>query len=216
MGLRCERSVFRSLKKQNERNATYFVTTASHCLGIAAKWAANWISLLTMAYRQRMDPSTSEPEYVVNPRGASKRIILMDLNVALSENFSDMKNYGFVAFITFNEKFRQWLIDLLRDEYVIVITARDTRWKEATLRRILEVSGWNPQEALFNDTGIPGGEAPRIKKTLMEKYVFPKHGEAADYLAIESNSNTRRMYAKLGVTAIDCKREGFWTEIPKG
>ncbi|MBC7463558.1 MAG: hypothetical protein H7227_04795 [Actinobacteria bacterium] len=138
----------------------------------------------------------------------------MELNVALSENFSETKNHSFVNFIALEEKFQLWLIDLLKTEYVIVITARNDRWKEATLKRIFQESGWNPQEALFNDTGIPGKAPPRIKKELMEKYVFPKHGEQANYLAIESNANTRRMYAKLGVKAIDCKREGIWTTIP--
>ena len=56
----------------------------------------------------------------------------MDLNVALSENFSEMKHHSFINFITSEEKYRLWLIDLLREEYVIVITARDIKWKEQT------------------------------------------------------------------------------------
>jgi hypothetical protein len=146
---------------------------------------------------------------------SSNRIILMDLNVALSENFREMRKFGFAKFITQEENFRLWLIELLRVEYVIVITARETKWKDATLKRIFEQSGWSPQEAHFNDTGISGKYPPQIKKELMEKYVFPKHGKTADYLAIESNEATRRMYGKLDVRAIDCKREGTWTEIPR-
>lgn len=138
----------------------------------------------------------------------------MDLNVALSENFSEMKHHSFINFITSEEKYRLWLIDLLREEYVIVITARDIKWKEQTLKRIFEESGWNPQEALFNDTGIKGDNPPEIKKAAMEKYVLPVHGEDANYLAIESNASTRSMYKKLGVMAINCLREGSWTEIP--
>jgi hypothetical protein len=145
---------------------------------------------------------------------AVNRIILMDLNVALSENYSDMNKYSFIDFITLEERFRSWLINLLKNEYVIVVTARNARWKEVTLNRIREESGWNPQEALFNDTGIPGAEAPRVKKALVEKYVFPKYGQQANYLAIESNVNTRRMYSKIGIKAIDCLRDGAWAEIP--
>ena len=66
----------------------------------------------------------------LTPEPSLNRLILMDLNVALSENFSEMKNHSFINFITSEEKFRQWLIDLLKDEYVIVVTARDTRWKD--------------------------------------------------------------------------------------
>ena len=154
--------------------------------------------------------SNIQPDSLNTP----KRIILMDLNVALSANFSEMKHHSFINFITSEEKYRLWLIDLLREEYVIVITARDIKWKEQTLKRIFEESGWNPQEALFNDTGISGQKAPEIKKAAMEKYVLPTHGAGANYLAIESNAATRSMYKKLGIKAIDCMREGSWSEIP--
>lgn len=157
---------------------------------------------------------SSSAENQEDPLNTPKRIILMDLNVALSENFSEMKHHSFINFITSEEKYRLWLIDLLREEYVIVITARDIKWKEQTLKRIFEESGWNPQEALFNDTGISGQKAPEIKKAAMEKYVLPVHGEDANYLAIESNASTRSMYKKLGIKAIDCMRDGSWSEIP--
>ena len=161
-----------------------------------------------------MTLSSSGNDNQVDPLNSPKRIILMDLNVALSENFAEMKHHSFINFITSEEKYRLWLIDLLRKEYVIVITARDIKWKEQTLKRIFEESGWNPQEALFNDTGISGQKAPEIKKAAMEKYVLPTHGAGANYLAIESNAATRSMYKKLGVKAIDCMREGSWAEIP--
>ena len=162
-----------------------------------------------------MTPPTLGSNIQADPLNTPKRIILMDLNVALSENFSEMKHHSFINFITSEEKYRLWLIDLLRQEYVIVITARDIKWKEQTLKRIFEESGWNPQEALFNDTGISGQRAPEIKKAAMEKYVLPTHGTDANYLAIESNAATRSMYKKLGIKAIDCMREGSWSEIPK-
>ena len=161
-----------------------------------------------------MTPTSLNTEKTLDPLNTPKRIILMDLNVALSENFSEMKHHSFINFITSEEKYRLWLIDLLREEYVIVITARDIKWKEQTLKRIFEESGWNPQEALFNDTGMKGDNPPEIKKAAMEKYVLPNHGSSANYLAIESNASTRSMYKKLGVKAIDCLREGSWTEIP--
>ena len=162
-----------------------------------------------------MTPSSSGSSIQADPINTPTRIILMDLNVALSENFSEMKHHSFINFITSEEKYRLWLIDLLREEYVIVITARDIKWKGQTLKRIFEESGWNPQEALFNDTGMKGDNPPEIKKAAMEKYVLPTHGADANYLAIESNASTRSMYKKLGIKAIDCLREGSWTEIPK-
>ncbi len=50
--------------------------------------------------------------------------------------------------------------------------------------------------------------------TSEERYVLPTHGVGANYLAIESNASTRSMYKKLGIKAIDCMREGTWSEIP--
>lgn len=137
-----------------------------------------------------MTPSPSGSNGQVDPLNTPKRIFLMDLNVALSASFAEMKHHSFIEFITSEETCQLWLIDLLREEYVIVITARDIKWKEQTLKRIFEGSGWNPQEALFNDTGISGQKAPEIKKAAMEKYLLPTHGEGANYLAIESKAST--------------------------
>lgn len=143
------------------------------------------------------------------------RIILMDLNVALSENFNEMRNYPFGYFLKEVERYRQWMVELLKDEYVILITAREQRWAKTTLQRIHKQTGWTPQEAWFNDTGIKGSDAPAVKRTLLKNYVFPEHGDTmSQYLAIESNSATREMYRSLGIRAIDCERQGKWHAIP--
>jgi hypothetical protein len=118
-------------------------------------------------------------------------------------------------FVTNVETYRDWMVDLLKDEYVILITARDQRWANATLKRIAQQTGWTPQEAWFNDTGISGQYAPQVKKTLLHSYVLPNHGtQMSQYLAIESNVETRRMYQSLGIRAIDCERQGQWHAIP--
>ena len=144
---------------------------------------------------------------------SGQRIILMDLNVALSENFSEMRRYPMWEFVSSVETFRQWMVELLRDEYTIVVTARDIRWRERTLERLHEQTGWTPQEAWFNNTGISGAAA--VKQQLVSQYVLPRHGAApGEYLAIESNYRTRQMYRALGIRAIDCERDGEWTCIP--
>ena len=143
------------------------------------------------------------------------RKILMDLNVALSSNFAEMRQHHMATFVKSVETYRDWMVDLLRDEYVILITARDQRWANDTLRRIHQETGWTPQEAWFNDTGISGQYAPKVKKALLHSYVFPQHGmQVSQYLAIESNSETRKMYQSLGIRAIDCERQGKWHAIP--
>jgi hypothetical protein len=50
------------------------------------------------------------------------RIILMDLNVALSSNFKEMRHHNFETFVKEVEEYRDWMVDLLRPEFVILIT----------------------------------------------------------------------------------------------
>lgn len=146
---------------------------------------------------------------------SGRRIILMDLNVALSENFSEMRRYPMWEFVSSVETFRQWMVELLRDEYTVIITARDIRWREHTLERLHEQTGWEPQEVWFNNTGISGAAAPAVKRQLVTQYVLPRHGATpGNYLAIESNYRTRQMYRGLGIRAIDCERESEWSCIP--
>ena len=52
-----------------------------------------------------------------------------------------------------NEQYRQWLVELVRPHFVILITARPMKWKVATLARIAELCGWQPHEAHFAPTG---------------------------------------------------------------
>ncbi len=148
-------------------------------------------------------------------RGIPSRIVLMDLNVALSSNFKDMRNHGFETFVKEVEEYRQWMVDLLRPEYVILITARDKTWAQPTLKRIWDTTKWSPNHAMFNDTGISGSEAPLVKKKQVLEKVFPQYGDnPAQYFAIESNMRTREMYTGLGVNVFDCEREGSWENLP--
>lgn len=143
------------------------------------------------------------------------RIILMDLNVALSANFGDMKRHSMENFVKEVEEYRPWMVDLLRDEYVILITARNIKWGVPTLTRIWNTQKWLPNEAIFNDTDIDGSNAPLIKKTQFLEKIAKRHGESPEkYFAIESNVRTREMYSSLGIKAFDCEREGVWEKLP--
>jgi len=151
------------------------------------------------------------------PQHKHDRIVLMDLNVALSSNFNEMRNYGFQEFITQREQFRKWMTELLRPEFVILITARNIKHAIPTLARIEETTGWQPDVALFNDTGIDGSDAPAIKQWQMVNRVFKKYGDDTSiYHAIESNSNTRAMYQSLGLSSVhDCARgKSRWFRLP--
>lgn len=95
------------------------------------------------------------------------------------------------------ETYRQWLVDLLRNKYAILITARPIRYKEQTLARIFSQTNWQPKEAYFAEISAP---PPEIKKGLLLRYIFPKHGKnGEDFLGIESNPKTRAMYGRYGI-----------------
>jgi hypothetical protein len=103
------------------------------------------------------------------------------------------------------ETYRQWLVDLLRPHRVILITARPDRWREATLARIQELTGWQPMDAYFDDgvTRTP----PAIKRHILLDLIFPKYGRG-DYYGIESNPKTRDMYTTLGIPSVWVNKPG--------
>lgn len=98
------------------------------------------------------------------------------------------------------ETYRDWLIDLVRPHHVILITARPDRWKEPTLARIDDVTGWQPDEAYFAPPGWRN--PPTIKKHFLKEVILPQQGREARYLAIESNPRSRQMYASLGIRCL--------------
>ena len=90
------------------------------------------------------------------------------------------------------------MINLIKDNYVILITASPYRRSYKILRDIKEKTGFEPDESFWNF----GRQPPALKKYWMENEVIPQHGDDGDkYLAIESNPATRRMYKKLGIEA---------------
>lgn len=125
-------------------------------------------------------------------------IILLDLNATLVEN-TEVHTLP----RTYNvhlEKYRRWLIDLIKPHYVILLTARPERYKAETLERLHEVENWQPNEAYFSDGSM---KAPDIKNDFLEKHIFPKFGRQDDksekYMAIESNSATTAIYRSHGI-----------------
>lgn len=128
-------------------------------------------------------------------------IILLDLNYTLVANSPKRGTAPPPMAVRLRtERYRQWLVELVRPHHVILITARPSRWREATLERIHQTTGWRPQEAFFAECG--SGGPPGIKRRILRAHVFPRHGRDATYLAIESNPRTRAMYARCDIFAV--------------
>ena len=97
------------------------------------------------------------------------------------------------------EEYRTDLIEAVRGDHVILITARPERQWEETLTNILRKTGWQPQEWYFNDIDA---WPPVFKKSALQRFIFPRYGEDGSlYYAVESNPRTRAMYAKFGIVA---------------
>lgn len=125
------------------------------------------------------------------------RIVLLDLNYTLVANSSEL---GYPHHERLHmEEYRITLLRMIREEHVILITVRPDAYREPTLERIRDYLGWSPQEAYFNKWQL---NAPTCKARILQESIFPKHGnDPKRYWAIESNEETRKMYAKLGIHA---------------
>ena len=134
-------------------------------------------------------------------------IILLDLNYTLVENnpargTTPVRMEKRLA----GERYRQWLVDLVRPHTVVLITARPESWMLKTLDRIEDQTGWRPQDAYFAPTGWRN--PPAIKEHLLRNGVFPFYGQDRRYLAIESNPRTRWMYARFSISCFWVTEEG--------
>jgi len=134
-------------------------------------------------------------------------IILLDLNYTLVANSPrhGATPPGMEQRLK-DERYRQWLVELVRPYPVILISARPDRWLEATLERIKQETGWRPDTACFAPRGW--WNPPVIKEYLLHRDVFPRWGRGSKYLAIESNLRSRAMYARFGIPCFWVNAEG--------
>jgi hypothetical protein len=138
-----------------------------------------------------------------SPERPRRTVVLLDLNYTFVENQAESARLGGEDFgdrIRY-ERYRRWLLDFVRDRYVVLITARPERFREATLAHLEALLHWRPDEAWFNTRDLP----PAVcKQDLLERRIFPKHGLPGKtaYVAIESNPRTAVMYASYGIPAM--------------
>lgn len=91
------------------------------------------------------------------------------------------------------------LIDAIKDDYVIIVTARPDYQMKETMENVKRKTGWQPQEIYFNDIN---GQPPVFKESALRRFIFPKHGmNPEQFYAVESNPRTRTMYAKYNIAA---------------
>lgn len=129
----------------------------------------------------------------------AKRICLLDLNYTLVGNQATTRMLRPFSKRMEHEEYRLDLLEAIKDDYVIIVTARPAYQARETLANIKRKTGWQPQEWYFNDINA---EPPAFKESALRRFIFPRHGQdSAQFYAVESNPKTRTMYAKYGIIA---------------
>ena len=98
----------------------------------------------------------------------------------------------------FNRQYEHELVNKIKDNYVILITASPYETSFDSLKHIEE----NTDLKIFESYWNFGKRPHELKEYWLEKAVFTTHGDdPSKYLAIESNKDTREMYARFGIEA---------------
>lgn len=128
-----------------------------------------------------------------------RRICLLDLNYTLVSNQEQTKALSPFAKRLEKEEYRKDLIEAIKGDYVIIVTARPEHLKVQTMDNVMKKTGWKPEEIYFNDINA---RPPIFKKSALERFIFPKYGRNPElFYAVESNPKTRTMYATYGISA---------------
>lgn len=129
----------------------------------------------------------------------SKKICLLDLNYTLVGNQATTRMLRPFNKRMEAEEYRLDLLEAIKDDYVIIVTARPAYQARQTLENIKRKTGWQPQEWYFNDIDA---EPPVFKESALRRFIFPRHGQdGSQFYAVESNPKTRAMYDKYGIYA---------------
>ena len=125
------------------------------------------------------------------------KIILLDLNYTLISNSWAIRFEKLPGKIE-KRQYEHKLVELIKDNYVILITASPYYTSFDSLKHIEENTDLKIAESYWNF----GKRPPALKKYWLQKAVLPTHGDDPEkYLAIESNEKTREMYGKFGIEA---------------
>ena len=128
-----------------------------------------------------------------------EKIILLDLNYTLVANQRQTRMIRPFSARLKAEEYRKDLIEVIKDNRVVIITARPSYQGSQTMENILRKTDWRPEEAYFNDLNL---DPPSIKESILKRFVFPKYGnDGKQFFAVESNPRTRAMYARYGIPA---------------
>lgn len=125
------------------------------------------------------------------------KIILLDLNYTLISNSWAIRYEKLPEKIN-KRQYEHQLIELIKDNYIILITASPYYTSYDSLKHVEENTDLKIAESFWNF----GKRPHELKRYWLEKSVLPTHGDNPEkYLAIESNEKTREIYGEFGIEA---------------
>lgn len=138
----------------------------------------------------------------------ARPVVLLDLQGTLAE--TRMPTYPPPErWVEARETYRPWLVtELTAAGYVVeLITHRPVDLELATLGRLYrQTGGWLPDGWHFRTTRET---APAWKARVLDGPIAAVYGRDPDrFLALESNPQTRAMYAARGIRAVPVPRDG--------
>lgn len=133
-----------------------------------------------------------------------KNICLLDLNYTLVGNQADTRMLRPFSRRMEAEEYRADLIEAIRDDYVIIVTARPDYQMKQTMANIkredrLAAPGVVLQRHQRGASGLQGERPPGASSCPGTAHRTAREG--AHYYAVESNPKTRAMYARFGIEA---------------
>ena len=162
--------------------------------------------------QQSLFPNDEIPSF---PFDDKSLVILLDLNYTLVGNSflkKQQRNMSYAAKIT-HEKYRQWLVDLVKGHTVLLCTVRHVSYEIQTLQQIKDQTGWLPDASYFNperdlwDGGIVKG---RYMEQIIPSYGLPQE---RPYFAIESANSTKAMYRRHTISSVSVGNQ-VWERLP--
>ncbi|WP_407422317.1 hypothetical protein [Methanobrevibacter sp.] len=147
---------------------------------------------------QKLIENNTKEEILTQKQQIPKdKIILLDLNYTLISNSWAIRYEKLPEKIN-KRQYEHQLIELIKDNYIILITASPYYTSYDSLKHIEENTDLKIAESYWNF----GKRPHELKRYWLEKAVLPTHGDNPErYLAIESNPKTRKMYEEFGIEA---------------
>ena len=135
--------------------------------------------------------------------------ILLDLNYTLAESIS--LNIGNFSYDVSKDVYSHELVNKINQTYpekkIFLVTARTDNYKEETIKKIeseLDLEIYHYEFKPFKDKFLPVHE---FKAQFVENLIKQQNLSPKQFIAIESNANTKAKFKALGIEEVYTRKE---------